>query len=191
MAGPRSCCLRLQTRIRLNVKASTTKVSCYLPVSSCRNFGSDTKGHLNGDQKVYFNYSSDSFIGRHIGPSEKDKSEMLQKIGYNSVDDLINDTIPADIRFNEQLSLSQPLSESQLLNRLETLANKNQHTWRSFIGMGYNNCITPPVILRNVLENPGERWLLMRLLEPTDALPPHRMDDTIHSISGGNRSGSS
>ena len=154
-----ACYLRLHSRVKLNVKSSISsvaKVPWTSTVSSCRAYSSEGKGHLNGDQKVYFNYSSDSFIGRHIGPSEKDKSDMLKKVGYNSVDELINDTIPADIRYNEHLSLSQPLSESQLLNRLETLANKNQHTWRSFIGMGYNNCITPPVIMRNVLENPGE-----------------------------------
>lgn len=114
-----------------------------------------SSSHRHGDTDSYLNYESDKFINRHIGPRKSDKEIMLQKIGYNSIDDLINATIPNDIQMKEPLSLSKPLTESQLISRLKGLASNNQHNWRSFIGMGYYNCHTPPVILRNVLENPG------------------------------------
>lgn len=130
--------------------ASVAWSRCQLASSRC--FSS----HRYIDTDSYLNYESDKFVKRHIGPQKDDKIEMLQKIGFNSIEDLINATIPADIRMKEPLSLSKPLTESQLISRLKVLSSKNQHTWRSFIGMGYYNCHTPPVILRNVLENPGK-----------------------------------
>ncbi|HWL95404.1 MAG TPA: aminomethyl-transferring glycine dehydrogenase [Phycisphaerae bacterium] len=96
----------------------------------------------------------DTFVHRHIGPSDADIGEMLQAIGYKSLDELTDATIPADIRLREPLSIGEPRGEHELLGELKTIASKNK-VFRSMIGMGYYGCITPPVILRNVLENPG------------------------------------
>ncbi len=97
---------------------------------------------------------TDSFVNRHLGPSQEDQQAMLQVVGVDSLDDLIEQTIPAPIRFQRQLSLPGPRPESDVLAEMAEIAAQNQ-TFRSFIGMGYYDTITPPVILRNVLENPG------------------------------------
>jgi len=104
----------------------------------------------------YFKYKSDQFIGRHIGPRENEKTEMLNSLGFKSMEQLIAATVPASIRMKKPLELSKPLTESELIKKLAKIASKNSYQWRSFIGMGYSNCHTPPVIMRNVLENPGE-----------------------------------
>ena len=80
---------------------------------------------------------------------------MVKSIGFETVDEMIAATVPASIRFEKPLSLSKPLTESQLMQKLQAIAGKNECDWRSFIGMGYYQCLTPPVIVRNVLENPG------------------------------------
>ncbi|MBX3390125.1 MAG: aminomethyl-transferring glycine dehydrogenase [Phycisphaeraceae bacterium] len=102
--------------------------------------------------------ASDTFVHRHIGPSEADISEMLESIGYKSLEQLISATVPADIRFNTPLTLTgdadHPLGEAEMLAAFRQLAGENQ-VFRSCIGMGYYDCITPGVILRNILENPG------------------------------------
>ena len=79
---------------------------------------------------------------------------MLEKAGYTSLDELIEDAIPAHTRYYQPLKLSKPRTESEMLADLRQIAFQNQ-VFRSFIGMGYYNCITPPVIQRNILENPG------------------------------------
>ena len=96
----------------------------------------------------------DRFVDRHIGPDAREEAEMLRAVGAASLDELIDETIPADIRFAGALDLPAPVGEYELLAELRALAAKNE-VWKSFIGMGYSDCITPPVILRNVLENPG------------------------------------
>lgn len=95
-----------------------------------------------------------SFIPRHIGPSRAEVQQMLDVLGLNSLDELIDKTVPQSIRQKRLLELPAPLSESAALAKLKEIAAKNQ-VFRSFMGMGYYNCITPPVIQRNILENPG------------------------------------
>jgi len=96
----------------------------------------------------------DVFPPRHIGPRPKDVAEMLALLGYRNIDELVSDTIPAAIRSKEALELPPPATENALLQELRALASKNRVN-KSFIGLGYHGCITPPVILRNILENPG------------------------------------
>ncbi len=97
---------------------------------------------------------SDSFVARHIGPSERDILAMVQTIGVASLDDLIGKTVPENIRANAALNLPPAIDEAAILADLRGLAAKNilKH---SLIGLGYHGTLTPPVILRNVLENPG------------------------------------
>lgn len=94
------------------------------------------------------------FPKRHIGPREADAREMLETIGVNSMDELIDKTIPEQIRLKTPLDLPGSRSEHWYLRQLEELAAKNK-IYRSYIGMGYYNTIVPPAIQRNVLENPG------------------------------------
>jgi len=97
---------------------------------------------------------ADTFARRHIGPSETDVSEMLGLLGYDSLEALVDATLPEAIRSRKPLDLPPAGSEHELLGELRQLAQRNQ-VFRSFIGMGYHDCITPPVIQRNILENPG------------------------------------
>src|SRR4051812_43403528 len=96
----------------------------------------------------------DTFPRRHIGPDSRDVEEMLKAIGVRSLDELIDRTVPKSIRLGRPLALPAGKPEFQLLEELEAIANKNQ-VFRSFIGMGYHDTITPGVILRNILLNPG------------------------------------
>lgn len=97
---------------------------------------------------------SESFIGRHIGPDDHDTQAMLSELGYGSLTDLIRATVPDVIALNRPLALAAPSSEQEALSRLKHLAQQNK-LHRSLIGLGYFDTVTPPVILRNVLENPG------------------------------------
>ena len=97
---------------------------------------------------------SDLFVGRHLGPSEQDVAEMLGLLGYASLDELIDATVPGDIRLRGPLGIGPSRGEFETLEALGKLAARNQ-VFRSCIGMGYSDCITPPVIQRNILENPG------------------------------------
>jgi len=97
---------------------------------------------------------TDSFAHRHIGPSPQEIQQMLDLLGLSSLDDLIDQTVPQAIRISHPLQLPPEVSEYTALGKLKEIASKNQ-VFRSFIGMGYSDCITPPVILRNILENPG------------------------------------
>ncbi len=96
----------------------------------------------------------DRFSGRHIGPREDDLRDMLRTLGCASLDDLAAQTIPAAIRLAAPLDLPPAVSEHELLREAAALAARNR-VFKSYIGMGYADCITPPVIQRNVLENPG------------------------------------
>ena len=98
--------------------------------------------------------NQDKFVNRHIGPDEVQVKEMLDVVGVNSLDQLINETIPSQIRLNKKLKLEEPLSEFKFLENLKSVSSKNK-IYKSYIGMGYYPTITPQVILRNVLENPG------------------------------------
>ena len=101
-----------------------------------------------------FNNAIATFNSRHIGPDREQIQQMLQVLGVSSLDELIDKTVPAAIRLNKSLHLPEAATESAALAKLNAIAANNQ-VYRSFIGRGYYNCITPPVILRNVLENPG------------------------------------
>ncbi|MDJ0531119.1 MAG: aminomethyl-transferring glycine dehydrogenase [Xenococcaceae cyanobacterium MO_207.B15] len=98
--------------------------------------------------------SNADFARRHIGVTQAEIEQMLGVLGVASLDDLIDRTVPNAIRLDRLLKLPTALSESEALAKLKAIASKNQ-VYRSFIGTGYHNCITPPVILRNILENPG------------------------------------
>jgi glycine cleavage system P protein (glycine dehydrogenase) len=95
-----------------------------------------------------------SFIGRHIGPSDEECREMLDFLELSSLDELVDKTIPQSIRLSSPLQIGESRSEQAVLSNLRQIASKNQ-IFRSFIGMGYHDCFTPPVIQRNILENPG------------------------------------
>ncbi|MFM8840380.1 MAG: aminomethyl-transferring glycine dehydrogenase [bacterium] len=96
----------------------------------------------------------DRFEDRHIAPRQADIHHMLQTIGVGSIDELIDNTIPASIRLEKELNLPSPLTEQQVLSKLKEIASTNIRK-RSYIGSGYYGTITPTVILRNILENPG------------------------------------
>ncbi len=97
---------------------------------------------------------ADGFARRHIGPSDEDIQEMLCTLGFASLDAISDATVPADIRIDGELEIPEPRGEREFLAALKTIAKKNK-VYRSCIGMGYTGTVTPPVILRNVLENPG------------------------------------
>ncbi len=97
---------------------------------------------------------TNNFVQRHLGPTKKDIEKMLQTLGVASVDQLIDEVIPDDIRNKEKLNIGEGMNEYEYLNHLKGLASKNK-LYKSYIGMGYYNTITPAVITRNVLENPG------------------------------------
>ena len=97
---------------------------------------------------------TDLFTRRHIGPRETDVREMLETLGYGSLDELIATAVPETIRMEGVLALDPPRSEFEALRELRAIAGQNR-VFRSYLGMGYNGTITPPVIQRNILENPG------------------------------------
>ena len=96
----------------------------------------------------------DIFEQRHIGPDPDELTEMLNTCKVNSLDDLIDETIPKAIRLKNKLNLGDQLSEYNFINHLNSLASKNK-IFKNYIGMGYYPTILPPVIQRNILENPG------------------------------------
>jgi glycine dehydrogenase len=98
--------------------------------------------------------NTDSFVRRHIGPGPASIQRMLTAMGFASLDQLIAQTVPSHIRLQRPLNLPNSVSEYEVLQELQALASKNQ-VFRSFIGMGYADCITPTVIQRNILENPS------------------------------------
>ena len=98
--------------------------------------------------------NSKEFIYRHIGPSEKEQQKMLEAIGYKTLENLMDNTVPEKILLKEELKIDEPLSENDALKKLKSISKQNE-IFRNFIGMGYYNSFTPNVILRNILENPG------------------------------------
>ena len=97
---------------------------------------------------------TDAFALRHIGTGEKDLNQMLKTIGVDSVDQLIYETIPAEIRLKNELNLEKPMTEYEYLNHIQELGKKNK-VFKSYIGLGYHPAIVPAVIQRNIFENPG------------------------------------
>ena len=97
---------------------------------------------------------NNNFSKRHIGPRTKHIKDMLDELGFSSLNGFSKAVVPADILINSKTNLPGALSEKDALDRLNEFAKLNKST-KSFIGMGYYNTITPPVIQRNILENPG------------------------------------
>src|SRR4051794_10213460 len=94
-----------------------------------------------------------NFASRHNGPDASRRKIMLQKIGAASLEKLITDIVPASILLKKNLALPPVQSEFEYLKELRKIASKNK-TFKTYIGSGYYNCITPGVIQRNILENP-------------------------------------
>ena len=101
-----------------------------------------------------FEQQQHEFSGRHIGPGERETAEMLKTIGVGSLDELIDKTVPASIRLKKPLKIPVAQTEFEYLGELKKIASKNK-VFKTYIGQGYYNTITPSVILRNVFENPG------------------------------------
>lgn len=99
-------------------------------------------------------HNPDRFERRHIGPDQRQTEEMLQAIGASSIDQLIDETIPAHIRLKKRMEIGDALTEQEVLSELKSIASKNQ-IFRTYIGLGYYDTFTPGVILRNIMENPG------------------------------------
>ena len=98
--------------------------------------------------------NTDSFANRHLGPRNSDLPKMLQTIGVDSMEQLIEQTVPDDILLSEELQLDEAMSEQEYLEHINELASLNS-LYKTYIGLGYHQSITPPVIQRNILENPG------------------------------------
>ena len=99
-------------------------------------------------------YYQHQFVDRHVGPNQEELSQMLHTIGVGSIEELIDLSIPKSIQSKEKLNVGNGISEKELIEKLKSIAEKNT-IMKTYIGMGYYNCITPPVIQRNILENPG------------------------------------
>jgi len=97
---------------------------------------------------------SEAFIHRHIGPDAEQTQAMLKQLGVNSLAELVDQSLPESIRSTNPLDLGPPMTEHQALAELKAIASKNK-IFKSYIGMGYYDTLPPPVIVRNVLENPG------------------------------------
>lgn len=98
--------------------------------------------------------SNNSFLNRHNGPSIQDVEKMLESMKLSSVDQLIDETVPKKIRFTKPLNIAEGMSEQDYLEHIRNISKKNK-VFKTYIGLGYYNNITPSVILRNVFENPG------------------------------------
>ncbi len=97
---------------------------------------------------------TDSFVLRHLGPGQNEVSEMLDTIGVNSLDELIHNTIPTDIRLKNVLNLPEAMSENEFASHIQKLGSKNKQ-YKSYIGLGYHPTTLPAVIQRNIFENPS------------------------------------
>jgi glycine dehydrogenase len=109
---------------------------------------------LNNNNTFTKNMKTDAFALRHIGPNENELQHMLKTIGAKSLDQLILETIPEDIRLKKPLNLAPAMSEYEFSNHIAELGNKNK-VFKTYIGLGYNQAIVPAVIQRNIFENPG------------------------------------
>src|SRR5438046_8246666 len=106
------------------------------------------------EQKIDLRQSGPDFARRHIGPNENEAAEMLGSLGFETLNALIDATVPNNIRLDRELNLPEAKLEDHALAELRAISKRNKPA-KSFIGAGYSDCITPPVIQRNILENPG------------------------------------
>ena len=97
---------------------------------------------------------SDKFAFRHIGPKEEEISKMLTALEVDSIEELLSQTLPEEIRLKKPLALREGITEYRFLNELRALSDQNQ-LFETYIGLGYHPTVTPAVIQRNILENPG------------------------------------
>src|SRR5690606_23128913 len=97
---------------------------------------------------------TDAFALRHIGPRPEDLEHMFKTIGVADMDQLIYEVLPDDIKLKAPLKLDPAMTEYEYLNHIQQLGSLNK-SYTSYIGLGYHPCIVPPVVLRNVFENPG------------------------------------
>ena len=97
---------------------------------------------------------TDHFKKRHIGPQEKERDEMLESLGFNSLEELSTSTVPAAIRHRFELDLAPAMTESEATEMLKGMADKNK-VMKNFIGMGYYGTLTPAVVRRNLVEDPS------------------------------------
>jgi glycine dehydrogenase len=125
-----------------NLAPVSTEVYGQYPLENLENFTSPLE------------IPKDTFVNRHLGVNDQEKEEMLEYLGLSSLDQLIDQTIPPDIRLRKPLNLPLAKTEYEALKQLKGIASQNQ-VFRSYIGMGYHDCVTPTVIQRNILENPG------------------------------------
>lgn len=134
---------------------SPTSTTVTSEISFSSGEGSNGKfGPLASQQLPTMLQPSDTFADRHIGPSEAEIAQMLATMKIGDLEALIDAAVPAQIRLKQPLKLGQERGEHELMQELRAIAAKNQ-IFRSYIGMGYAGCVTPPVIQRNILENPG------------------------------------
>ena len=110
--------------------------------------------HLDSRPSLDDLHARHTFSGRHIGPGPEDVAAMLEVIGVDSIDELIDRTVPDDVRLRERLDLPSSCRQQFAQDELREMARANRRAV-SMIGMGYHRSITPAVIRRNVLENPG------------------------------------
>jgi glycine dehydrogenase len=103
----------------------------------------------------------DRFEHRHIGPNAFNIKQMCQTVGVDDLQELVKKTVPDSITIQRPTRLGKALTETETLNRIREIGSKNK-VFKSYLGMGYYSSITPPVILRNVMENPG--WYTQVLL---------------------------
>ena len=134
------------TTIPLSMSCSTVSNSTF--ISRQFNSSATLSSTLSSIQPT------DTFVRRHIGPTDEDISDMCKTIGVKDLDQLVSMTVPDNIRIKKATNLGPGLSESETIDRLKFIASKNK-ILKSYIGMGYASSITPPVILRNIMENPA------------------------------------
>src|SRR6202045_4903822 len=106
------------------------------------------------EEEIDNSQSGPDFARRHIGPNEDEAAEMLRSLGFDNLEALIDATVPKNIRLDRELNLPTAKSENEALAELRAISKKNKIA-KSFLGAGYSDSITPPVIHRNILENPG------------------------------------
>ena len=124
----------------------------YLPFNILHNFINTYFSGVNNSNNKTMAY--DNFVSRHNGPREHEVEIMLKKIGSSSLDQLVHETIPENIRLKKPMNLPKGISEYEYLKKIREIASKNK-IFRSYIGLGFYNTITPAVIQRNILENPS------------------------------------
>ncbi|XP_064625841.1 glycine dehydrogenase (decarboxylating), mitochondrial-like [Lineus longissimus] len=141
--------VRKASRIQIHPAAGKVKDFQKFQFRLLSSSSADAELHLS-----QFFPKHDDFTVRHIGPNAAEKKEMLDFIGVESIDEMIQNTIPENIMLGRPLHVEEAYSERELIERIQEIAKKNK-VWRSYIGMGYYNCCVPNTILRNIFENPG------------------------------------